>query len=73
MENFRRKAMKNPAPQPSDSLKKAMQGPGTFDEANYYQSKQVEMGGDDVLGDVNQPDEEDEDEEEEDHEFYGDD
>lgn len=58
----------------SDSLKKVLQGSETFDEANYYKSKQVEMGGDDVLDDSEEDKPEDDDEDDfEDHEFYGDD
>lgn len=61
-------------PEKSDSLKKVLNGPPTFDEARYYQSEQVEMGGDDVLEEVKKPTEEDdEDDDEEDYEFYGDD
>lgn len=63
-----------PTHERSESLKKALDGSKTFDEARYYQSQQVEMGGDDVLEEVNKPTEEDEDDDdEEDHEFYGDD
>lgn len=59
----------------SDSLKKALQDSKTFDEANYYKSKQVEMGGDDILDDSEEdkPEDDDEDEDFEDDEFYGDD
>ncbi len=57
----------------SDSLKKALDGSKTFDEANYYKSKQVEMGGDDVMEELEENDPEDDDEDFEDHEFYGDD
>lgn len=42
----------------TNSLKKALSGSRPFDEADYYLSKQVEMGGD-------KDDREDEDEEEE--------
>ena len=50
-------------------FKKVLKGSEPFDEANYYKSSQVELGGDDVL----EEDDDDEDEEVEDHEFYGDD
>jgi hypothetical protein len=65
--------------QQSDSLKKALKGSRTFDEADYYQSKTVEVGGDDMdplqkdqPGDGDGDDDELEDEYE-DHEFYSDD
>jgi hypothetical protein len=54
----------------SESLKKALRERKPFDEAEYYQSRQVEMGGEDVLKE--DPEEED-DEDYEDHEYYGDD
>jgi hypothetical protein len=63
--------MKTPI-EKSESLKKALDGSKTFDEASYYKSKQVEMGGDDILDEKDDEFEED-DEEFEDHEFYGDD
>lgn len=61
-----------PTHEQSDSFKKALDKSKTFDEANYYKSKQVEMGGDDVLEDTEESPDEDDDEDE-DHEFYGDD
>ncbi len=64
--------MKTPI-EKSDSLTKALNGSKTFDEANYYQSKQVEMGGENAIGDEDDEDEFDDDDEVEDNEFYGDD
>lgn len=59
--------MKEPM-EKSESLKKALRGSRPFDEAEYYKSDKVEMGGEDVL-----EEEEDEDEDgEEEEELYGD-
>lgn len=54
----------------SDSLKRALSGSRpTFDEADYYKSKKVEMGGEDV----DQEEEEFEDDDDEEfEELYGD-
>ena len=60
--------MKTPQ-ETTDSLKKALGGSKTFDEADYYQSKQVEMGGDDAVGDDPETEEDDDEEEEV---YYGD-
>ena len=54
----------------SDSLKKALSGSRTtFDEADYYKSKHVEMGGEDAL---EEEEEFEDDDEEEFEELYGD-
>ena len=55
----------------TESLKKALNNNNRpFDEAEYYKSSRVEIGGDDVL---DEPEEhEDPEEEEADEEFYGD-
>ena len=45
-------------PQQSDSLKKALGNSRTFDEAEYYKSKKVEMGGDEEVSDIGDEDEE---------------
>lgn len=45
-------------PVQSDSLRKALEKSHVFDEADYYQSKKVEMGGDEEVEEVD--DEEDE-------------
>lgn len=55
----------------TDSLKKVLSGSRTFDEANYYKSKQVEMGGEDAIGE--DPDEIEEEDDDEEEEIYGDD
>ena len=49
-------------PERSDSLKKALQNSRPFDEAEYYQSKQVEMGGDEDPESVEDDDDDDEEE-----------
>ena len=54
----------------TDSLKKVLSGSPIFDEANYYMSKQVEMGGEDAV-EVEPEDTEDDDDGEE-EEIYGD-
>ena len=52
--------MKTPPPQ-SDSLKKALEKSRTFDEADYYKSKKVEMGGEDEDSETEDEEEEDDD------------
>lgn len=64
--------MKTPT-EKSDSLTKALNGSKTFDEANYYKSKQVEMGGEDLEEELEEEFGEDDDDEEIEDEFYGDD
>ena len=60
--------MKTAPIEKSDSLKKALSGSRpTFDEADYYKSKKVEMGGEDDF-----EEEEEEEEIEEFEELYGD-
>ena len=53
----------SPKERATDSLKKAMMRPATFDEASYYKSEKVEMGGEDDTDDLEQ-DFEDDDEDE---------
>ncbi|MES2528715.1 MAG: hypothetical protein V4598_16645 [Bdellovibrionota bacterium] len=51
-------------PPQSDSLKKALNNSRhTFDEAEYYKSKQVEMGGDEDDPDLDDEDDDDYEEE----------
>jgi hypothetical protein len=70
MESIRGAGMKTPQ-ESTDSLKKALGGSRTFDEANYYKSKQVEMGGEDD-DDEEVEDFIDDDDDEEEQVFYGD-
>ncbi len=52
-------------PERTDSLKKALSNSRhTFDEAEYYKSKKVEMGGDEDAPDIDEEDEDDDYEEE---------
>lgn len=69
MESIRSAEMKTPQDR-TDSLRKALSGSKTFDEADYYKSKQVEMGGEDSIGD--DPEELEEDDDEEEEVYYGD-
>lgn len=59
--------MKEPI-EKSESLKKALRGSRPFDEAEYYKSDKVEMGGEDAV----KEDEDEIDDEGEEEELYGD-
>ncbi len=51
-------------PERSNSLKKALQNSRPFDEAEYYKSKQVEMGGEEDPETTEEDDDDDDYEEE---------
>ncbi len=52
-------------PEKSNSLKKALENSRPFDEAEYYKSKKVEMGGDEDTPENEEDDDDDDDFEEE--------